>query len=69
MTGLRLAKLPDRKPVKLAFNASPELHKRLRDYAGAYAETYGVEEPLDELVPAMLASFLDADRGFARGRK
>jgi hypothetical protein len=69
MTSLRLAKLPDRTPVKLTIAISPELHKRLQDYAGAYAEAYGVEEPVTELVPAMLAGFLDADRSFTRGKK
>jgi hypothetical protein len=37
-------------------------------YASLYAEAYGREEPLAELIPAMLAAFLESDRGFARSR-
>ena len=69
MSSLKLAKLPDRTPVKLTISLLPDLHQRLQDYASAYAEVYGVEEPISELMPAMIAAFLDADRGFARGRK
>ena len=68
MAGIKLAKLPERTPVKLAIAVMPDLHVRLLDYAAAYAETYGQEEPLAELIPAMLAGFLDSDRGFAKGR-
>ena len=63
---MKLAKLPDRTPVKLTISVSPALHQRLQEYGAAYAETYRAEEPLTELIPAMLAAFLDSDRGFAR---
>lgn len=69
MADLRLAKLPDRTPVKLSIHVSPELHRALADYAEAYEQAYGQAEPLTELIPAMLASFLESDRGFARQRK
>ena len=69
MTELRLAKLPDRTPVKLSITVSPELHRALGDYAAAYEQAYGQSEAVSELIPAMLASFLDSDRGFARRRK
>lgn len=69
MAELRLPKLPDRTPVKLTIALSPELNQRLRDYAAAYASAYGCEEPLAELVPAMLAAFLDSDRGFSRRKR
>ncbi|MHA6719722.1 DUF2274 domain-containing protein [Sphingomonas sp. RS6] len=65
---MKLAKLPDRKTVKLAILITPELHRRLQDYAALYAETYGQKEAVTDLIPAMLASFLDSDRGFARAR-
>ena len=45
MPELKLARLPDRTPVKLAITVSPELNEALRDYALLYATTYGVEEP------------------------
>jgi len=38
------------------------------DNAAAYEHTYGVAEPLAELIPAMLAAFLDSDRAFARNK-
>lgn len=69
MNALRLQKLPDRTPVKLSISILPELHQRLQEYAAAYAEHYGSEEPVAELIPAMLAAFLESDREFARNRK
>ena len=69
MTGIRLAKLPDRTPVKLAISVMPELHQRLLEYAEAYREAYGVEEQIADLVPAMLAAFLESDRSFVRRRQ
>lgn len=69
MAELRLAKLPDRTPVKLTICISPALHRALGEYAEAYEQAYGDPEPLSELVPAMLASFLESDRGFARQRR
>jgi hypothetical protein len=69
MTELKLAKLPDRAPVKLTVSVMPELHQALVEYAALYAKIYGQQERVEELVPAMLASFLDGDRAFARSRK
>ena len=68
MPELKLAKLPDRTPIKLAITVTPDLHEKLQQYAALYAETYGREEPVAELIPAMLASFLDSDRTFVRSR-
>lgn len=69
MAELKLAKLPDRTPVKIAIHVAPDLHHALRDYADLYREAYETEETVADLIPAMLASFLDSDRGFARRRK
>lgn len=69
MPDLKLGRLPDREPVKIAFNASPELARMLRAYADAYREAYGEDEPIAQLVPFMLAAFLDSDRGFAKAYK
>jgi hypothetical protein len=66
MVDLKLGKLPDRTPVKLTISIMPDLHRRLQDYAAAYAEAYGQDEAVVDLVPAMLASFLEADRAFSR---
>jgi hypothetical protein len=66
---LKLARIPDRTPVKLTIQISPELNAALHDYAAAYQEAYGASEPVTELVPAMLASFIETDRGFVRARE
>jgi len=68
MADLKLAKLRDRTPVKLTLSLSPDLHQSLTDYASLYAETYGHQEPVSELIPAMLAAFLESDRTFLRSR-
>jgi hypothetical protein len=69
MTDLKLAKLPDRTPVKVTMHLPPDLHQALNQYAEAYLETYGEAEPVAELIPAMLATFLEGDRAFARQRR
>ena len=68
MADLRLPKLPDRTPVKVTISVSPDLKQVLDEYAAAYAEAYGSDEAVSDLIPAMLASFLDGDRGFQRMR-
>lgn len=69
MADLKLGKLPDRTPVKLAITITPDLQASLQAYAAVYAQAYGVEEPVVDLVPAMLAAFLDGDRTFAKARE
>jgi hypothetical protein len=69
MPDLKLAKLPDRTPVKLSITMTPELHNALADYAAIYNDAYGQSEPPAELVPHMLAAFLASDRGFAKARE
>jgi hypothetical protein len=66
---LKLQPLPDRVPVKLTVTLPPDLKKALDDYAALYARTYGEEEPVAELVPFMLDSFLKADAGLRKGRR
>lgn len=66
---LRLAKLPDRTPVKLAISVSPELNQALADYSELYRETYGQAESVQDLIPAMLAGFLESDKVFGRRRR
>jgi len=68
MPDLKLPRLPDRTPVKLTISITPDLKTALNDYARAYAETYGREEPVTELIPAMLLSFVESDRAFMRSR-
>ena len=69
MVDLKLARIPDRTLVKLTITMLPDLHQALQDYARIYAETYGREEPIGELIPAILAAFLDSDRAFAKARE
>jgi hypothetical protein len=69
MVDLKLARIPDRTPVKLTITVLPYLHQALQDYARIYAETYGRDEPVSELVPAILSAFLDSDRAFAKARE
>lgn len=68
MTGIKLGKLPDRTPVKLTFSASPDLKQALDDYAAIYRQTYGSDEPVAELIPVMLETFLTSDRAFLKAR-
>lgn len=69
MPDLKLAKLPDRTPVKLTVNITPDLDRALNDYADIYRETYGQKETVADLIPHMLRSFLESDRGFAKARQ
>lgn len=69
MVNLKLGKLPDRTPVKLTITVSPDLNQALQAYAALYRETYGEAEPVPELIPYMLESFLESDRNFAKARK
>ncbi|MCS3479352.1 hypothetical protein M2212_006198 [Bradyrhizobium elkanii] len=66
---MKLAKLPDRTPVKMNVVLAPTLAKRLREYADFYAETYGSREEVAELIPFMLEAFLDGDVAFKKDKK
>jgi len=66
---IKLAKMPDRTPVKIVISVSPALYQALIDYADLYAKVYDTAETVAELIPAMLASFLESDRDFAKSRK
>lgn len=69
MTELKLARLPERTPVRVAISVAPDLQKALADYAAIYQQTYGEEQSIADLIPHMLAAFLASDRGFARARE
>lgn len=68
MVELKLARLPERTPIKLGVSVLPDLHQDLLDYAAHYARAYGAEVQVGDLIPAMLASFMESDRGFQRAR-
>jgi hypothetical protein len=69
MGSLKLERLPDRSPIKMTIVVSPEISRALVEYAEAYKEAYGQEEPVTQLVPAMLWAFLQSDREFLRSRR
>ncbi len=66
---LKLAKLPDRTPVKVTFNAAPDLARALSDYQALYNHAYADKAEIADLIPAMLETFLASDRAFAKARK
>jgi hypothetical protein len=66
---MKLAKLPDRNPVRLTISVLPDLNARLAAYAEAYKAAYGEAASVTDLIPAMLELFLDSDRTVATGRK
>ena len=69
MSELKLGKLPDRTPVKITITVSPGLNQALCEYAAIYRTTYGEAESVADLIPFMLGTFLESDRGFAKARK
>lgn len=69
MADVKLARLPDRTPVKITISLSPDLHRSLGDYANAYEAAYGEREAIADLIPFMLASFIEGDRAFSRSRQ
>ncbi len=66
---LKLARLPDRTPVKVGITVTPDLAHALADYAALYNRTYADKAEVADLIPAMLESFLASDRAFAKARK
>lgn len=66
---LKLSKLPKRTPIKINIVLKPETHDAMVDYARIYEETYGSKESVEELIPFMIASFLDNDHAFKKVRK
>ena len=70
MPDLKLARLPDRTPVKISFKASPDLSQMLNEYCGVYRAVYRQpDETVEELIPFMLAAFMEADPQFKKARK
>ncbi len=69
MTELKLGKLPERTPVKIAIIVTPDLHNLLNDYAAAYLAQYGASEKVADLIPHMLQAYLDSDKAFVRARQ
>lgn len=70
MTKLKLAAIPDDKPIKVTVELPASLHRDLATYAEVLSRESGqqVGDPLRLIVP-MLERFIATDRGFARARK
>ena len=66
---LKLSKLPNRTPVKVTSTFPPDVHEALADYARLYEQIHGENEKIENLVPYMIAAFLNADKGFQKARK
>ena len=66
---LKLSKLPKRTPIKVNIVLNPETHEAMVDYARIYEKTYGSKESIEQLIPYIIASFLDNDHAFKRERK
>ena len=69
MTELKLAKLPDRTPVKMTITLSPGLKMQLDSYTSLYNQQFSATETVSELTPYLLESFLRSDRGFMKASK
>ena len=69
MAELKLAKLPDRTPVKLTITVGAELNQMLKEYADAYQAAYGTTEQVADLIPFMLEAFVQGDKSFVRNGK
>ena len=69
MPELKLSKLPDRTSIRIAVSVAPDLHAALTAYADAYQAAYGNSESVAELIPYMLAAFIESDSGFRKARR
>ena len=70
MAKLKIASLPDDKPVKVTVELPATVHRDLVAYAEILARQSGqpVSDPI-KVVVAMLARFMATDRAFTKARK
>jgi hypothetical protein len=70
MAQLKIATLPDDKPIKLALELPAVVHRDLVAYAEILARQNGnaVADPA-KLIAPMLARFMATDRAFAKSRR
>jgi hypothetical protein len=69
MTKLKLAAIPDDRPVKLTIELPGAVHRDLVTYAEVFAQEHGQKVEPAKLVPSMLARFMSTDRAFVRARR
>ena len=70
MAKLKIAALPDDKPVKVTVELPATVHRDLVAYAEILARESGqpVSDPI-KIIVAMLARFMATDRAFTKARK
>jgi hypothetical protein len=61
---LKLGPLPKNETVKLTIQLSGELKAKLEQYAKLHSEAFGQRVGAAALIPLMLQTFMDRDRGF-----
>jgi hypothetical protein len=61
---LKLGPLPRNEKVKMTVQLSGELKAKLEHYAHLHSEAFGQRVDAAALVPLMLQTFMDRDRGF-----
>ncbi|WP_026941016.1 DUF2274 domain-containing protein [Hellea balneolensis] len=66
---LKLPKLQQHKPVKVPVTLPYDVNQDLEAYAAIYENTYGEKQPVNALIPSMLASFLASDTGFKKAKR
>ncbi|MCW2086229.1 UNVERIFIED_ORG: hypothetical protein M2193_008404 [Bradyrhizobium japonicum] len=69
MPKLRIAAVPDDKPVKLMTELPAALHRDLLAYAEVLARQSGQSVDPVKLIAPMLARFMATDRAFAKLRR
>ncbi|WP_050625958.1 DUF2274 domain-containing protein [Bradyrhizobium viridifuturi] len=69
MPKLKIATLPDDKPVKVATELPASVHRDLVAYAEALASESGQRIDPAKLIAPMLARFMATDRAFAKLRR
>ena len=69
MPKLKIAALPDDKPVKITTELPASVHRDLVAYAEAMARENGQRIDPVKLIAPMLARFMATDRGFAKARR
>lgn len=70
MSKLKLAEIPDDKPVKVSLDLPAKLHRDLVAYAQVLGNETGqpISDPAKLIVP-MLERFIATDRVFARAKR
>ncbi len=61
---LKLGPLPNAETIKMTIHFSGELKAKLEQYAQLHSEVFGQRVDAAALIPLMLQTFMDRDRGF-----